>query len=202
MSTILPTETREFITSATPELPDLLSVLERAYDHRSWHGTNLRGSIRGLTPRQAAWRPAPGRHNIWELIVHSAYWKYVARRRITGDRRRSFPLDGSNWFERPVLGRGDRAIVRGVRLPPSPGSGETRRGAERGGGQADQLRIDIALLASEHLALLDAVARLPPRRLHKKIGKSRDTYVALIAGVAAHDLYHAGQIQLLKRLMS
>src|ERR1700704_4885132 len=85
-----------------PDLEPLLTILDQAYDHRSWHGTNLRGSIRGLSPKQAAWRPAQGRHNIWELVVHSAYWKYAARRRLAGEARQSFPLKGSNWFKRPI----------------------------------------------------------------------------------------------------
>ena len=50
---------------------------------------------------QAAWRPAARRHNIWELVVHAAYWKYSAWRRLTGQPRGSFPFKGSNWFERP-----------------------------------------------------------------------------------------------------
>ena len=37
-----------------------------------------------LTPAQAAWRPAPGRHSAWEVTVHAAYWKYAAWRRLTG----------------------------------------------------------------------------------------------------------------------
>ena len=52
-------------------------LLDEAFDRRSWHGTNLRGSIRGLPRSTAAWRPAPDRHNIWELVVHAAYWKYA-----------------------------------------------------------------------------------------------------------------------------
>jgi len=55
------------------EIQLLLKSIDQAYDHRSWHGTNLRGSIRGLSLKQAAWRPAQGRHNIWELVVHAAY---------------------------------------------------------------------------------------------------------------------------------
>ncbi|MCA1586668.1 MAG: hypothetical protein LC791_18490 [Acidobacteria bacterium] len=53
----------------------LLDLLDEAFDRKSWHGANLRGSIRALTPAVAAWRPAEGRHNIWELVVHAAYWK-------------------------------------------------------------------------------------------------------------------------------
>ena len=43
------------------EVTQLLAILDQAYNKPSWHGTNLRGSIRGLSPKQAAWRPAPKR---------------------------------------------------------------------------------------------------------------------------------------------
>src|SRR5215471_18534104 len=79
----------------------LLTIIDQAYDHKSWHGTNLRGSIRGLKAADAALRPSPNRHNIWEIVVHAAYWKYVVRRRLLNEPRGSFPLKGSNWFPRP-----------------------------------------------------------------------------------------------------
>ena len=62
----------------------LLATIDAGYDRRSWHGPNLRGALRGVSIAEAAWRPAFGRHNIWELTVHSAYWKYDIRRRLTG----------------------------------------------------------------------------------------------------------------------
>ncbi|MBE0591884.1 MAG: hypothetical protein IH616_05730, partial [Gemmatimonadales bacterium] len=55
------------------EIDLIVQQIDQAFDHRSWHGTNLRGSIRGLDARVAAWRPARGRHNIWEIVVHAAY---------------------------------------------------------------------------------------------------------------------------------
>jgi len=148
----------------------LLDALDEAYDRRSWHGTNLRGSIRGLSRAVAAWRPAPDRHNIWELVVHAAYWKYTVRRWLTGEKRGSFALEGSNWWVRPLEDT-DAAWKR-----------------------------DVALLASEHRVLRAAVAAFPSGKLANKAGQSPFTYAALIRGAGAHDLYHAGQIQLLKRL--
>ena len=149
----------------------LLASLDEAFDRRSWHGTNLRGSIRGLTPADAARRPAAGRHNVWELIVHAAYWKYAVRRRLTGEKKGSFPLDGSNFWPRD-------------------------------GGTAADLKRDIALLAGEHRKLRAAVAAFPERRWSARAEGSPFTNAALVRGAAAHDLYHAGQIQLLKRLTS
>ena len=57
----------------------LLRMIDEAFDRKSWHGTNLRGAIRGLTVTEAAWRPEARRHNIWEIVVHVAYWKYAVR---------------------------------------------------------------------------------------------------------------------------
>jgi DinB superfamily len=148
----------------------LLSAVDEAYDQRSWHGTNLRGSIRGMSRATARWRPAVDRHNIWELVVHAAYWKYAVRRRLTGERRGSFPLKGSNFWRRPE----DDSDVAWKR--------------------------DVALLAGEHQALRAAIAVLPSGRFARQVPGSPFTYAALIRGAAAHDLYHAGQIQLLKRL--
>jgi hypothetical protein len=82
----------------------LLDLIDEAFDRRSWHGTNLRGSIKGVTPDMAAWRPAPERHNIWELMVHAAYWKYEVRRRLAGEKPGGFALAGRNFWPRPVEG--------------------------------------------------------------------------------------------------
>jgi hypothetical protein len=151
----------------------LLHTFDQAYDRQSWHGTNLKGSLRGLTAARAARRPGPRRHNIWELAVHAAYWKYAVWRQLTGARRGTFPLAGSNWFERPTR--------------------------EHSGQPA--WRRDLALLEDMHHQLRSAIASLSPRELGQRAPGSKYTRVFLVEGIAAHDLYHAGQIQLIKRLV-
>ena len=149
----------------------LLESIDRAYNRKSWHGTNLRGSIRGVDAREAAWRPEDGRHNIHEIVVHAAYWKYVVRRRLLDEKRGSFPLRGSDWFERP-----------------------------EGRVNISAWKRDIALLDEIHQSLRAAIVRFPIERLHESSGRGGHDNLGLIAGIAAHDVYHAGQIQLLKRL--
>src|SRR5256886_9197441 len=80
----------------------LLDVVDHAFDRRAWHGTGLWGSLRGLTPREALWRPGRRRHNIWEIVLHTAYWKYIVRRRLTRDPGLTFPRRGSNWPRLPA----------------------------------------------------------------------------------------------------
>ena len=151
----------------------LLKTIDQGYDRKSWHGPTLRGSLRGVSAGQAAWRPAPDRHNIWELAVHAAYWKYAVTRRLRGGERGSFPLTGSNWFPRPLD-------------PEHPD--------ERAWKQ------DLSLLGQMHRELRAAVAALTTEELEKVPGGSATTLSDLVVGVAFHDIYHAGQIQLLKRL--
>ena len=52
-----------------------------------------------------------------------------------------------------------------------------------------------------HVTLIKAVASLTPKDLSRKAPRSKVTNFALISGVAAHHLYHAGQIQLLRKLL-
>jgi hypothetical protein len=149
----------------------LLRVIDQAYDQKSWHGTTLRGSLRGLTAEEALWRPGRGRHNIWELALHAAYWKYAVRRRLAGDAIGSFDRKPSNWPEIPTPGDG-RAWKR-----------------------------DVAFLDAEHGKLRAVIADLTPAALQQRSPKGVWTNAEEIHGVAAHDLYHTGQIQLIKRLM-
>jgi DinB family protein len=148
----------------------LLTVFDQAFGGASWHGTPLGGALRGVSPRQALWRPGRGRHNIWELVLHTAYWKNMVRRRLTRDDTVAFPRPGANF---PAL-------------PSGPGAAQWRR--------------DVALLRREHGLLRRAIARLAPAALERRVWQSRWNAAATVVGIASHDLYHAGQIQLLKRL--
>ena len=150
------------------ELMLLLRMIDESFDHKSWHGTNLYGSVRGLSPDEASWRPQPDRHNIWEIVLHAAYWKYAVCRKLLNEPRGSFPLKGSNWMKRPVEG-------------------------------ADW-RSDVALLASTHRKLRNGIERCSTKQLDSMLGSGKMSAISYLSGIAAHDLYHAGQIQLLKRL--
>jgi hypothetical protein len=138
----------------------LLMQLDTAFDKRSWHGPNLMGAIRGLSPELALVAPS-GRKTPWHQLLHAAYWKYSILRKIA-PQTEPFPRRPSNWPNPPL--RPDRA----------------------------QWTADLQLLKDIHAKLREAVSKLQPRELS-------DRTVWLIQGAAAHDLYHAGQIRLLRR---
>ena len=153
-----------------PRIQLLIQIVDQAFQRKSWHGTTLKGSIRGLSLEKAIWRPRSDRHNIWELILHTAYWKYIVHRRLTRNKTLRFARSPSNW---PAL------------------PGETT---------AESLKDDIVLLQGEHEKLMVAIGVFPPSQLDRCAPESQWTFAEHIHGVAAHDLYHAGQVQLLKKL--
>jgi len=159
------------MTSGQSTLRSLILLIQESYSHRAWHGPNLRGSIRGISARRASKRPGRGRHNISEIVVHCAYWKYAVRRRLLREKRGSFPIKGSNWFRRPEEGS-ETAWKR-----------------------------DIALLQQCHENLMKAIRTIHPSSLNRKHHGSKISHETLLRGIASHDVYHAGQIQLIKRLL-
>ena len=131
------------------EIEHLLALLDEAYSRAAWHRPNLRGSIRGVTAREAGIPPKAGRNTIWEIVLHAAYWKYTVWRRLLGEKRGSFSIQGSNWFDRPI----DRS--------------ETA------------WRADVALLESEHRRLREAVSAFQPEDLERPARGSQNCGAAI-----------------------
>jgi hypothetical protein len=129
------------------------------------------GALRGVGAEQARWKPAPRRKSIWILTLHIAYWNYAVRRLLDGSGRGAFPRRPANWPELPE--------------------------------QLDERSwaADLALLREEHDRLVAAARKVSPSLLTRRPPTSRRwTYGELLMGIAMHDAYHTGQIQLLKRL--
>ena len=144
----------------------ILDLFEEGFERKTWHGPNLWQSLKGVSARQAAWRPGPARHNIWEEMLHAAYWKYAVRRRLQGGQRGSFVLKGSNFFVRPERGKLIDAAWAA----------------------------DKAILRQEHEQLREVIKTVLAKPVTDKVRR-------MLWGVAFHDVYHAGQIRLLRRLM-
>jgi uncharacterized damage-inducible protein DinB len=156
-----------------PRLKEILTMLAPPAGKKLWFGgASPVGCLRGVTAKQAAWKPAPDRHSIWEYALHIAYWNYAVRRNLEGSRMGAFPRSPSNWPE-PPADANERAW-----------------------------KSDRALVKSEHEQLVAAVRAFDPRKLDKKTpGSGANRYADLLFGVAMHDVYHVGQIQQLKRLV-
>ena len=149
--------------------------LQRAYQGQAWHGPSLMEILAGVTAAQAIAQPIPNSHSIWQLVLHIAAWMDAVRTRITNGPVAE-PADG-DW-------------------PAIPDTSEA-------GWQQT-----LALLAERQQALLNVIANLTDEQLKQRLGQVNDPLTASgysayynLHGIIQHNLYHAGQIVLLKKLL-
>jgi uncharacterized damage-inducible protein DinB len=151
------------------EAARIADQLRRAFYGGAWHGDSLFEILEGVTAEQAAARPIPNAHSIWELVLHVAAWDGAVRRRMTGV---AVKLSGKKNFP-PVVDTSEAAWTR-----------------------------TLEHLRRVHDELVDAVKKFPEKSLSKQVpGKKGAHYnfYYMLHGVVQHELYHAGQIALLKK---
>ena len=143
--------------------------LRRAFYGEAWHGDSLFEILRGMSSAQAAARPVKNAHSIWELVLHIATWDGVARQRMTGVAL--MPSDAQNF----------------------PAVTDTSEAA---------WQKTLETVRRTHDALVEAVSNFPEERLAEQVpGKEGAHYnfYYMLHGLVQHELYHAGQIALLKK---
>ncbi len=157
------------------EIDRIIDQLEREYDGDPWHGSPLTSILEGVTAEKAAAKPAAGAHSIWELVLHMTAWKGEVRRRLSGAPA-SDPEEG-DW---PAAG------------PQTPAR------------WSDAL----ARLKAAHDALIAAIRQLPENGLFESTNDPRNrplgtgvSYYVLLHGIVQHDVYHSGQIAILKKAL-
>ena len=154
------------------ETARIADQLRRAFQGDAWHGDSILEILDGVMAAQAAARPIQHAHSIWELLLHITAWDGAVRRRLTGE-----AVDLSDEQNFPsVMDASEPAWRRAVE-------------------QAKRV----------HNELVEAVAAFPDDRLSEKVPGKRNepdwyTFYYMLHGVAQHELYHAGQIALLKKV--
>jgi uncharacterized damage-inducible protein DinB len=154
------------------EVDRIRDQFRRAFEGEAWHGPSVMALLDGVTAHQAAEHPIPGAHSIWELTLHIAAWERACLRRLQGDPARL--TDEEDW--QPINDTSEAAW-----------------------------EVTKQLLIDNHNELLTAIANVDESRLNEPIIKNADSpfssvYVTLHGGVQ-HDLYHAGQIAMLRKAL-
>jgi uncharacterized damage-inducible protein DinB len=152
------------------ETARIADQLRRAFDGEAWHGDSLFEILHGVTAQQAAARPVKNAHSIWELVLHVAAWDGAVRRRMAGAAAKL--SDDENF-------------------PPVSDTSEAA------------WQNALSHLRRAHEELIEAVVQLPDSRLGEQVLSEQQpyyTYYFMLHGLVQHELYHAGQIALLKKM--
>lgn len=152
-----------------PALAIIQDQLHRSFEGEAWHGPAVLEILKDVTARQAAAKPIPGIHSIWELVLHVATWQRIVTRRLKGEACEPTPAQNFPKVRDKSAGAWKRAL---------------------------------ALLGGRHGELAAAVAALPEARLSEIVPGKNYTVEFMLHGAIQHDLYHAGQMALLKKALS
>ena len=153
------------------ETARLADQIRRAFEGDAWHGDSIKELLTGVTAETAAAKPIKDAHSIWELALHIAAWDDAVLRRIGG------------------------AAVELTRQQDFPPVKDTSPAAWRRA---------LSYLDQTHSQLIKAVAAFPDSRLNDQApGKTEEYYdfYYMFSGIVQHELYHAGQIALLKKAL-
>lgn len=158
-----------------PTIDRLLDSLRRAHDGTPWHGPSRAEVLRDVSAAEAAWRPAPDAHTIWELVLHMRSWTREVLRRAKGEVPAE-PVDG----DFPAM--------------PSPADDAAWTATLRS-------------LDESHVALVAYVVAMNNERRASRVAprpgedaRRTLTQRTMIRSLAEHDVYHTGQLALMKRL--
>jgi uncharacterized damage-inducible protein DinB len=152
------------------ETARIADQLRRAFEGGAWHGDSVLEILKGVTAERAAARPIKNAHSIWELVLHIAAWDGAVRRRMGGVAVKL--TDAENF-------------------PPVANTNEAAWGKA------------LAEVRRAHEELIAAVSAMADARLYEMVpGKegAHYTFYYMLHGVVQHELYHAGQIALLKKM--
>jgi uncharacterized damage-inducible protein DinB len=157
-----------------PDVERVIKELQRQHDGDPWHGPSRAAILADVSAAEAAWQPGAGAHSIWDLVLHMRSWTREVERRALGAQP-AMPEDG-DWPE--VISTSEEAWAEA------------------------QASLDAA-----HERIVAVVRRLGAERLSGMVGATRDkplgtgiTHRAMLYSLAQHDVYHSGQVAILKRM--
>lgn len=154
---------------ATKDL--LLYLLEYTYEKEGAYPP-LTATLAGLTAAQAAWKPAPDRHSIWQIVRHMILWMEAGIDALAARPRVHDELEGLDW----------RAA-----------SGDDRAW------QADVERLHAAYRRFKD-RLQSATDEDLSGMIEPYQGKTQYAAAFRFVRTATHDTYHLGQIRYLRAL--
>lgn len=150
----------------------LVRMLNEAFHGPAWHGPALQQTLAGCTHGDAERRLAAGRNTIHELVLHTAYGKHILRSRLTNEHRR-FPRPlARSWWPRIVDSGPDGWLS------------------------------DLGVLGTTHADLIATLGTMSSAKLARKRTGKRHTLAEELLGLVLHDIYHAGQIALIRKVVS
>ena len=155
------------------EVLRIIDLLNDTYEsEQAWHGSSVVEILRGVSPKMANRRLSPSTHTIAELVFHITTWRIFAARKLQGDSMFDINTKEKNWKTFSIM---DEL-------------------------EWETLQMELSLSQEE---LVSELEKRTKDDFLDQIVPGRDySYYTMLHGLINHDLYHAGQIALIKKGLS
>jgi uncharacterized damage-inducible protein DinB len=151
----------------------VLDHLKYTFEKESWQPP-LSKAVEGLTAQQAAWKPAPERHSIWQIVRHVTHWKRSVVAAFEGRTLSYEELEETDWPE----ASGDEAAW-----------------------QADlRTLFEVTQQIRQRTQAMNEAALAERRVWYEGKTEWAQAVGIRLVRMATHDIYHSGQIRYLRAL--
>lgn len=152
-------------------LDALIRQFKFVFDRSPWYGESIMSKLAAIQAKEAFTQPAPNVHCIYEVVQHMLAWRIYALHILEGDLEYDIEVNSTK----------DWAI------PPSVSE------------EAWEQLIEELKHNQEHL--LRKLAEADASILAETVPRRDFTYDHMLQGIIHHDIYHLGQIALIKKVL-
>jgi uncharacterized damage-inducible protein DinB len=154
------------------ELLRIIDLLNDTYEsEEAWYGPSVVESLRDITPKLAEMRLSANTHSIAEIVYHMTTWRIFTVRKLQGDAEFDIKTQDKDWKKFPVVDEFEW----------------------------EALQMELSLSQEELISELEKIEN--DSFLEEFVPGREYSYYTLIHGVMQHDVYHTGQIGLIKKAL-
>jgi uncharacterized damage-inducible protein DinB len=149
----------------------LTEKIEKVYNGNPWYGNSIKSVLNDIDPKIAFTKAARNVHTIAELVVHIIAWREFVISKIKSDN--DFKITQKLSFDWKRIDRNEKTAWKSLLN---------------------------ALEKNQH-EILTTLKKLDDDFLKLPVSRRRYNVEFLIEGGIQHDIYHLGQISLLKKMI-
>lgn len=153
------------------EINQLDEMFRGAAQGKTWHGQSVWETLKNISAEEAAAHPIPDSHSIWDYLLHIINWREYAIQILSNDEPYIIELNTEK----------DWTTITDFSQ------------------EAWKTALELYKKSTDELS--EAIKKIDDSKLEEIVPKQNFTFHTVLHGVIQHDIYHSGQIVLLKKIL-
>ena len=163
---------RKLTMETKEEILRIIDLLNDTYEsEEAWYGPSVVEALREVTPKLAERRLSESTHSIAEIVYHMTTWRIFTVRKLQGDKEFDIKTQDKDWKKLPVVDEFEWEAIQ----------------------------MELSLSQEE---LISELEKIESDEFLEEYVPGRDySYYTLIHSLIHHDVYHTGQVSLIKKAL-